>query len=194
MSLSSILASLGLAPKTLEQARAVIEPAKATLDSVNALFAAAGLNLEQMLTAGPDALQAHLASLDNSEELTVALAEVERLNGEATETASKLTALTEGLSANQEVFAAVGLKLDVDVPDAAAFKTAFEAHVAKQTTLALAKTGHPPVAHVDPVAAPSLTDAEIAAQYVKLPAGPARLDFFTKHESALQRAAAALKK
>jgi hypothetical protein len=194
MSLSSILAALGLAPKTLEQARAVIEPAKATLDSVNALFTAAGLNLEQMLTAGPDALQAHLASLDNSEELAVALAEVERLNSEATENDQKLAALTAGLSANQEIFASVGLKLDGAAPDAAAFKTAFDAHVAKQTTLALAKTGHPPVVHVDAAAEASLTDAEIAAQYVKLPAGSVRLDFFTKHEAALQRAAAALRK
>lgn len=194
MTFSSILASLGLAPKTLEQARAVIEPAKATLDSVNALFVAAGLNLEQMLDAGPDSLKAHLASVDNAEELAMALAEVERLNGEATETASKLTALTEGLTANQEVFAAVGLKLDVDAPDAAAFKTAFNSHVSQQVTLALGKTGHPPVVHVDPTVEASLTDAEIAAQYVKMSAGPARLEFFTKHEAALQRAADALKK
>ena len=66
MSLSTVLASLGLKPKNLEEARNAIEPARATLDNVNALFAAAGLNLETLLAAGPESLKAHLASLDNA--------------------------------------------------------------------------------------------------------------------------------
>lgn len=63
-------------------------------------------------------------------------------------------------------FAAVGLTAGPKI-DAKEFKTAFEAHVAKQTTLALAKTGHPPT-HVPKADAiddvtPVKTDTDKAA-------------------------------
>ena len=66
MSLSSVLSALGLAPKTLTEARGTLDTSKATLESVAALFTTAGLNLEAFLGAGPESLKAHLASLDNA--------------------------------------------------------------------------------------------------------------------------------
>jgi hypothetical protein len=66
MKLSDLLSAIGLAPKTLADAQAKLTPAKATLDSVAALFSAAGLDLDAMLAAGPDALKAHLDSLGES--------------------------------------------------------------------------------------------------------------------------------
>jgi hypothetical protein len=88
---SDLLAAVGLAPKTLPQAKETLDTANATLDSVAALFEAAGLNLEQMLAAGPDALKAHIESIDNAEELATALQEAARLDALLTETDTKLT-------------------------------------------------------------------------------------------------------
>jgi hypothetical protein len=141
MSLSSVLSALGIKPKNLEEARLTIEPARASLESVAALFTTAGLNLEAFLGAGPESLKAHLASIDNAAP-----------------------------------------------PEA--IKSAFAAHVAKQTTLALAKTGHPPVAHIDANAAPAaeqLNDEAHLAAYEKLEGAEARA-YLSTHSQALWRA------
>jgi hypothetical protein len=66
----------------------------------------------------------------------------------------------------------------------------FAAHVAKQTTLALAKTGHPPVAHIDANAAPAaeqLSDEAHLAAYEKLEGADARA-YLSTHSQALWRA------
>jgi hypothetical protein len=186
-SFPDLLAALGLAPKNLPQAKEAIDGAKATLDSVNTLFEAAGLNLEQMLAGGPDALKAHIESVDLGEELAEVLQENERLSAEIqTATASGL-ALNSQLSALNSVVAAIGLT------PAATLKpeeitTAFDRHISKATTLALAKTGHPP-AHVPAAdAAPAAaqpTVAELHAQWKAMKPSPERLNFFSQHEAAI---------
>ena len=173
---SDLLAAIGLAPKTLPQANETLATAKSTLDSVAALFTSAGLNLEQMLAAGPDALKAHLESVDNTEELAETLQEVEAYDQKLGEAQASLTALNSQLSTFNSSFAALGIQTPLTAkPDE--IKTAFEAHVAKQTTLALAKTGHPP-AHVPAANAiddvtPTTTDEDKSAlaaldTYIKL--------------------------
>jgi hypothetical protein len=184
---SAVLSALGLAPKTLPQANETLTAARAQLDSVNALFTAAGLPLEQMLATGPDSLKAHLASLDKS-------ADVTRLSGELSTAAAALSTAQASLdnqakiiAAHDAAFTAIGLQGAPTPPED--FKKAFESHVSKQATLALAKTGHPP-AHVpaaDTGATATKTDAELAAEYTALPRGQAKTAFYAKHEQALWR-------
>jgi hypothetical protein len=186
-SFPDLLAALGLAPKNLPQAKEAIDGAKATLDSVAALFTAAGLNLEQMLAAGPDALKAHLESLDNAEELATALDEAGRLGEQLTVAEAKLVASAAQLDSHAAIFAAIGFKpAGAALPEV--IKGAFEAHVSKATTLALAKTGHPP-AHVPAAdAAPAAaqpTLAELHAQWKAMKPSPERLNFFSQHEAAI---------
>lgn len=190
---SDLIASFVSAPKTLPQAKETIDGAKATLDSVAALFTAAGLNLEQMLAAGPESLKAHLDSLDNAEELATALQENEGLQAQLGEANVNLAKANAVGSACHDIFAAVGFTSKELTAEA--FKPAFDAHVSKQTTLALSKTGHPP-AHVpaSDVAQASAkpTGAELHATWKAMKAGPERLAFFSQHEAqitAFERAA-----
>jgi chromosome segregation ATPase len=160
MKLSQILSAVGLAPKDLEQARNTIEPAKAALEQANTLFANAGLNLESMLEAGPDALKAHIESLGNSEEeLASALLEVESLTAKAEAIQTKVASL-------ESAFASTGLKLE-GVEDV---KAAFADHVKKAAAVELAKAGHPPVAVVN-VEQKTATQEEIFATYKAMPPG-----------------------
>lgn len=178
MKLSQILSIVGLAPKDLEQARSTIEPAKAALEQVNALFTNAGLNLEAMLEAGPDALKAHIASIgESNEELAAALVEVESLNGE-------LSALEAKFDLVKKAVAETGF----DIENASDVKAAFADHVKKAAAIELAKVGHPPVA-VIPAGSASATDAEIFAQLKAMQPGEERLAFYAKHEAAIRRAA-----
>jgi len=191
---SDLLSAVGLAPKTLPQAKETIDSAKATLDSVDALFTAANLNLEQLLAAGPDALKAHLDSIDNTEELAEALQENERLDAELATANVSALALKSQLDAHTAIFAAIGFTPASDASHEV-IKSAFEAHVSKATTLALAKTGHPPAhvpaADVVPVVK---TDADIAKDYQAMKPGPERLAFYSLHEQALNRFAKSLRK
>jgi hypothetical protein len=187
--LSKLLSALGLAPKTLDQAHATLTEARATLDSVNALFAAAGLNLEQLLAAGPESLKAHLDSLDDSEAFAEALLENENLSAQVAALTTARDALTAQLAAFGQISTALGITLTADTkPEAIA--AAFDQHVSLATTRELAKTGVPPVPNAPAEPAPTKTDAELAAEYAALPLGNARIAFFTKHEAALRRAAA----
>jgi hypothetical protein len=191
---SDLLASVGLAPKTLPQAKETIDSAKATLDSVDALFTAANLNLEQLLAAGPDALKAHLDSIDNTEELAEALQENEALSGKLEAVSADVSTLSSQLAALETVASTIGLTPATALaPEAIA--AAFEAHISKATTLALSKTGHPPAhvpaADVVPVVK---TDADIAKDYQAMKPGPERLAFYTLHEVALNRFAKSLRK
>ena len=170
-------------PKTLPQATETITEARATLNSVGALFDNAGLNLEQLLTAGPDALKAHLESIDNTEELAEALQENEALSKNLEDANGHIGTLTANATAFLSVFSAVGFEgADIKADE---FKTKFDAHVSKQTTLALAKTGHPPAhvpaADVTPGAKP--TGAELHATWKAMKPSPERLAFFGQHEA-----------
>ena len=128
MNISKLLTALGIRPKDLEQANAALVPAKATLDSVNALFTNAGLNLEQMLEAGADSLKLHIDALGNADEsLADALLEVERLEGELEQSKSDL------LTASA-VVAEIGLAPGGDL------KAAFADHVKKAAAIELAKS------------------------------------------------------
>ncbi len=185
---SDLLAAVGLAPKTLPQAKETLDTAKATLDSVAALFTAAGLNLEQMLAAGPDALKAHLESLDNAEELATALEEAGRLDEQLTETEAKLADTLAQIDSANAVLTEIGIAPLASGLTPEKAKEAFSAHVSKATTLALAKTGHPP-AHIPApdAAAPAAkpTGAELHATWKAMKAGPERLAFFSQHEAAI---------
>lgn len=186
---SDLLATIGLAPKTLPQAKETIDSAKATLDSVAALFTAAGLNLETMLAAGPDALKAHLDSLDNAEELATALGEAKRLEALLTATDTKLKDAVCQIAAANTILSEIGLSPLASGLTPEKAKEAFSAHVSKQTTLALAKTGHPP-AHVpaaDTTLVAAKSDADLAKEYEALPRGEAKSAFYAKHEQALWR-------
>jgi hypothetical protein len=189
MSLSSVLASLGLKPKNLEEARQTIEPARATLDAVNALFATAGLNLETLLAAGPESLKAHLETcMVKAEEFSALETQLSTAKTELAKLGETHATATATLATYGELFTAIGVSCAA--PEAPALKTAFETHVAKQVTLANAKIGHPPVQHIDAAAGAATlaaTDAEVAKTYSAMPAGPARLAFFQANAAALQR-------
>lgn len=177
--LRSLFAS---APKTLPQATATLTEAQAQVETLAA-----------ELTTRDERIAA----------LTTELAEAEK-QGE-TATAQLATAQAQLLefgnrqSAFGNAFATLGLTLAPDLKPEA-ITAAWDAHVDKATTLALAKTGHPP-AHVPaadtgPAAAPA-TDADILAEYEALSAkneANARFDLFCKHELAIKRAIAARNK
>ena len=190
MSLSSVLSALGLAPKTLDQAKTGLDQSKAFAESVNALFTSAGLNLETLLAAGPESLKSHLESLSGADEaLAEALLENERLDTELATKASELSALSDQLSASHGILTQIGVNVThTATPDE--ITAAFSAHVAKQVTLANAKMGHPPVQQIDPNAAPAaeqLSDETHLAAYEKLEGAPARA-YLAAHSEALWRA------
>ena len=189
MSLSSVLSALGLAPKTLTEARGTLDTSKATLESVAALFTTAGLNLEAFLGAGPESLKAHLASLDNAGQVASLSLELASAKSALETTAGEVASLEASLASRTAILSTLGIAelQTADTPEA--IKAAFTAHVAKATTLALAKTGHPP-AHL-PVdttgASATASDESLAAEYEKLPRGDEKTAFFHKHEAALWR-------
>jgi hypothetical protein len=138
------LSALGIAPKTLDQAKATIEGAKPALDSVAALFSAASLDLDAMLSAGPDSLKAHLDSLSaNDALLATAQARVTELESNLTARAGELTAAQAAVTDLHAQLSAVGF----NAKESKDIKADFSAHVAKESALLLAKDGRPPVKH-----------------------------------------------
>ena len=190
MKFSALLAALGLAPKTLTEARGTLDTSKATLESVAALFTTAGLNLEAFLGAGPESLKAHLASLDNAGQVASLSLELASAKSALETTAGEVASLEASLASRTAILSTLGIAelQTADTPEA--IKAAFTAHVAKQTTLALAKTGHPPVAHIDANAAPAaeqLSDEAHLAAYEKLEGADAKA-YLAKNSQALWRA------
>lgn len=182
---AKLLSALGIAPKTVNEASGTLAAAKTFAESVNALFTAASLNLETMLSAGPDSLKLHIAGLDQSAEVTRLTAELATATTDLADRQTKLNARNETLAAASEVFAAIGINDFSKKTAAADVKSAFEAHVKKSATLDLAKTGHPP-AHIPAAAEPAKvgqTGAELHAQWKAMKAGPDRLAFFSQHEA-----------
>lgn len=156
MKFSEVVAAIktGLAPKTLDQAKASIATAQPALDSISALFAAANLDLDAMLAAGPDSLKAHIETLfaKDGELATVQEKASELEAANARLTTQKATAETALATANGQIsalHASIGFKADAKDKDGKVldFKTAFTAHVAKEAALVLAKDGRPPVQH-----------------------------------------------
>jgi len=181
--LKALLATFSAPPKTLDQARHGIDQSKAFASSVETLFANAGLNLETLLAAGPDSLKVYLAGFDGDD---VALA---ALQTERDGLAGQLTLAQAQLTAHADLLKTIGLDTAAaTTPEAV--KPALEAHVAKQVTLALAKTGHPPVQHIDPTAPANKTaaDADLHAAWKALPTGSEeRAAFFALHQAAIWR-------
>ncbi len=171
---------------------------------VAALFSNANLDLETLLAAGPDSLKAHLASLDNAEQIQVLGEELTNAKTEIAKFTAEHTAATAKIAAFAETFCALGIN-DAEKTDAAGFKNAFDVHVSKQVTLANAKIGHPPVQHLalDTYEAKAIdqakADATALADYNKLvSAGPEkkteRLDYFKAHGPAIERAITRLRR
>lgn len=153
MTFSAVLSALGLAPKTIDQAKGSLASAAQTLESVSALFTTAGLSLEQMLTAGPESLKAHLASLSAKDgELAAALAKVTALEAQAVTDAAKIlgeaakvTAANARADALIAALAPVGIKADTKTEEFSALLTK---HVKEQAAVVLSGTGHKPVSEV----------------------------------------------
>jgi len=190
MSLSSVLSALGIKPKNLEEARLTIEPARASLESVAALFTTAGLNLEAFLGAGPESLKAHLASIDNAAQVAALSLELASAKSALETTAGEVASLEASLEARTAVLSTLGIAemQTADTPED--IKTAFETHVAKQVVLANAKMGHPPVQQIDANAAPAaeqLSDEAHLAAYEKLSGDEAKA-YLKANSQALWRA------
>ena len=161
--LKALLASFSAAPKTLDQARHGLEKSAEFAASVNLLFTAAGLNLETLLAAGPDSLKAYLASFDGDDVALAALqTERDGLAGQLTLAQTQLAERTALITAHADLLKSIGVDTAAaTTPEAV--KPALDAHVAKQVTLALAKTGHPPVQHIDASSAGAPTTLSRAA-------------------------------
>lgn len=143
MTFTALLSALGLAPKTIPQATATLETAKSTFDSVNALFANAGLNLDTMLAAGPDALKAHLATISAKDgELATALAKVTELEGKVQTINASLTAEAAKFSVVGSALAPLGITAATKPEE---YSGLIAAHVKKESALELAKGGHRPI-------------------------------------------------
>lgn len=200
MKFSALLASIGLLPKNPEEAKATREAAAATLARANDMFASAGLNLEQMLEAGPDALKAHLASLDQADAIKALEGKVSAAEASVTDLTGKLSAAEtdhgvtkEALKTHADLLAATGFKAE---PTAKAddVKKAFNAHVEKAAALVLAKDGRPPIAHANSdgfvivTCEANLTDEQHLAAWEAMQPGDARTAYSAKHHEAILRA------
>lgn len=170
------------APKTLPQATETLKEADTALATAETAFAAELSTRDEKIAA----LAAELAEAEEQGEAATALLE---------QTKATLALRDSTLTAFAEQFAVIGLTEITNKTSAADVKLKWEAHVSKQTTLALAKTGHPP-AHVPSSA--EATDAkpsakDLHAQWKAMKPSPERLAFFSAHEAqitAFERGAA----
>lgn len=158
---SEILALIGIKPKTLDQANATIDAAQPALNSVSALFAAAGMDLDAELAKGPNALKDHIAAAASADKgaLETANASVTDLKVQlSAKTAELATAKAETATANANYSTlCASVNFDPAAKDAEGkpveFKAAFGAHVKKEAAAVLAKDGRAPLPHV-PTPAP----------------------------------------
>lgn len=165
MTFKELLSSLGLRPKSLDAATATLDTAKSQLEAVNALFTAAGLNLETMLAGGPDALKLHCENLSASDaELAKAQGQIQTLEANVADASAAHAKAIEAkdaqlASANAELananvaLSGIGFNAKVDKPEDA--KKAFNAHVQKAANVELAKTGHPQIGELPPAKDPA---------------------------------------
>lgn len=165
------------APKTLPQATETLKEADTALATAETAFAAELSTRDEKIAA----LAAELAEAEKQGEAATALLD---------QTKGTLALRDSTLAAFAEQFAVMGLADIKNTTPAAEVKSKFDAHVSKQTTLALAKTGHPP-AHVpssaEPAATAPVSDEALAKEYAALPRGDAKVAFYAKHEQALWR-------
>jgi hypothetical protein len=162
------------APKTLPQATETLKEADTALATAEAAFTAELVGRDEKIAS----LTSELAEAEKQGEAATALLE---------QTKATLALRDSTLTAFAEQFAVIGLADITNKTSAADVKSKWEAHVSKQTTLALAKTGHPP-AHVPASADASAakpTGAELHAQWKAMKPSPERLAFFSAHEAEL---------
>lgn len=146
------------APKTLDQARSTFGEAKSALDKIGAMFAAAALDFDAMLTKGDLALKDFVTELNNK----VTTAEARATTAEAdviakgmliTAADGQVTELNAQLLAYNTLFSSIGFKLgEVKGKDgakataeeiAAAFQQSFTAHVSGAVTQKMQEIGFP---------------------------------------------------
>lgn len=180
MKISDFLASLVSAPKTLESAKASVSESKTKLTEINAMFEAAGLKLDDLLAAGPDALKAHIESFKGAEEQLAKANEV--ISAHAEEVDALNASLAEASNEAQEL-GAVLASIGYVAADGDDVKESFAAFIKKQAATELAKIGHPPVAQVDPAAhaVAQKTDKEHYLTYSAMPEGAEKTAYFRKH-------------
>lgn len=184
MKISDFLALFSAQPKTLDQAKGTLDASKGFADSVSSLFAAAGLDLDKMLAAGPDSLKAHIDSFKAADEqLAKANEAIAKHGEEVAKLNQSLVAASDEVKKFSEVFASIGYV----AADGADMKESFHAHVKQQAALELAKIGHPPVQKVDPNATgvAQKSDKEHYLVYAGMPAGPEKTAYFAKHGEAI---------
>lgn len=200
--LKSLFALFSTPAVSLQAARELNATAQAALTKVGEMFAAAGLDLEKMLEAGPDSLKAHLASLDQTADLKAAQ---EAMATKVTELATATESLAAearahevtkaALSAHAELLKTVGFDAQADKPDD--FPAKFRAHVEHAAALTLAKDGRPPVQQLSKEeieagkkAAEAVQNktANLAHHYEQLAKQPVeqQRDYFLKHIKPLQ--------
>ena len=196
MKFSELLAKVGLAPKNLGEAAEIIEPAKATLDSVANLFASANLDLDTMLAAGPDSLKAHIDSFSGD---AAALDEAIAKNAELEVDFAEARALTEAAIARSESFGSAAQAAGIDVTeevlaDPAALKQAFTTRATAQAQELLAASGHATLEEVGPEGDPidqAAKNQAIVDAYAQMEPGAERTAFRNKHLAVLNAAAQA---
>jgi hypothetical protein len=148
------------APKTLEQARATFGEAKSALDKVSAMFAAAALDFDALLTAGETSLRDHIAAIQGkatTAEAALVSANEAKVKAETDlSTAQRLEAeALDNVDKYKAIFASVGFghqKFDLKDKDGKAlsfgtaeytnaFQAAWNAHIASAATQKLAELG-----------------------------------------------------
>lgn len=134
--------------KTLEQSRAQLAAAKASAETVAALFTAVPLDLDAMIAAGSDSLKAHIASVSAKDgELAAALAKATELEGKLATATTLAQSVTAQRDSSVSILTSIGFT-PVPTSTEAEAKAAFDSHVKKAAALELAKAGHLPVAAV----------------------------------------------
>jgi uncharacterized coiled-coil protein SlyX len=145
-------------PKTLDQARFTFSEAKSALDKIGAMFAAASLDFDAMLTKGDHALKDFVSELNAK--VTTAEAKVTDVNAQLSTLNEQLSiakaSAATALELNTQhlaLFASVGFKLGevkgkggaaaTAEEIAAAFQQSFTAHVSGAVTQKVQEIGFP---------------------------------------------------
>lgn len=182
MTFQDLLSKVGFAPKTLTEAREISADAKTSLEAVAALFAAAGLNLDAMLEAGPESLKAHLDSISEAGDEAVARAVELEAQLETAQQAEQVA-----ISTVETITTALGSQ-NITF-NAETFGADLSARINAQAQELLAASGLPaPVAHVSDPQDPAAADEAHLAKWESMPVGPDRLTYFREHKTAIQRA------
>lgn len=131
---------------TLNMANNLFDNLSPSLKSAAGLFAAAGLNLNEMIAKGDvNALKAHIESIKSGGDVAAAVTEATKtLQAQIETLAADKGTLSASLNTVHARLESIGIK-SVDVSDEAKFKAAYQAAVTAQARTFLAKNGHSPI-------------------------------------------------